>query len=80
VDESERSPRRPIADGTPMKGEESPAIDLASEPEFALANLQVRPSTREVVAGEASEILEPRVMQALMAMARRHGQVVSAIS
>jgi DNA-binding winged helix-turn-helix (wHTH) protein len=77
ADEIERSPARRATDGSPMRADESPAIDLAREPEFALANLQVRPSTREVIAGEAREVLEPRVMQALVALAQRQGQVVS---
>jgi DNA-binding winged helix-turn-helix (wHTH) protein/TolB-like protein len=52
-------------------------IDLAREPDFRIGALEVRPSTREVVAGEAREVLEPRVMQVLTALARRRGEVVS---
>jgi DNA-binding winged helix-turn-helix (wHTH) protein/TolB-like protein len=52
-------------------------IDLAREPDFRIGALEVRPSTREVVAGEAREVLEPRVMQVLVALARRRGEVVS---
>jgi len=53
-------------------------VDLAQEPDFALGPLQVRPSSREVLtaAGER-EVLEPRVMQVLVALARRPDQVVS---
>lgn len=52
-------------------------IDLASEPKFALGGLEVRPPTRELVAGAQAELLEPRVMQVLVALARRRGAVVS---
>src|SRR5262245_47064948 len=53
-------------------------VDLAQEPDFALGPLQVRPSSREVLpaAGER-EVLEPRVMQVLVALARRPDQVIS---
>jgi TolB-like protein/class 3 adenylate cyclase/tetratricopeptide (TPR) repeat protein len=61
-----------------MKAETSPiAIDLSREPAFALGGVEVRPSTREVVIGERRQVLEPRVMQVLVALARRRGEVVS---
>lgn len=61
-----------------MSGLHTPgAIDLAHEPRFALGGLEVRPPTRELVAGGQSELLEPRVMQVLVALARVRGQVVS---
>ena len=53
------------------------AEGLASEPEFDLGDLKVRPSTREVAGAAATELLEPRVMQVLVALARRRGAVVS---
>src|SRR5690349_11749251 len=53
-------------------------VDLAQEPDFRLGSLQVRPSLREVVPGACErEVLEPRVMQVLVALARRPDQVVS---
>ncbi|MDR3510443.1 MAG: winged helix-turn-helix domain-containing protein [Caulobacteraceae bacterium] len=52
-------------------------IDLAREPDFSLGSVLVRPSEREVRLGERHETLEPRVMQVLVALARRPGQVVS---
>lgn len=55
----------------------SDSIDLASEPDFALGNLRVRPSLREVSARGQVEQLEPRVMQVLVALARQRGDVVS---
>ena len=52
-------------------------IDLASEPDFALGRLRVRPSLREVSVNGQVEMLEPRVMQVLVAIARQRGEVVS---
>jgi len=53
------------------------SIDLAQEPAFRLAGLEVHPATLEVVAGDRREQLEPRIMQVLVALARRRGEVVS---
>jgi formylglycine-generating enzyme required for sulfatase activity/DNA-binding winged helix-turn-helix (wHTH) protein/dienelactone hydrolase len=52
-------------------------VDLAREPDFTLGNLQVRPSSREVAGAGDREVLEPRVMQVLVVLAQRRGQVVS---
>jgi DNA-binding winged helix-turn-helix (wHTH) protein/TolB-like protein len=52
-------------------------IDLAHEAAFALGGVEVRPATREAVADEVTEDLEPRVMQVLVALNRRRGDVVS---
>jgi DNA-binding winged helix-turn-helix (wHTH) protein len=52
-------------------------IVLAQEPEFALGHLRISPSKREVIAGEHRELLQPRIMQVLVALARRRGEVVS---
>lgn len=61
-----------------MSADQAPMpVDLAHEPDFTLAGLQVRPSLREVVDDGEREVLEPRVMQVLVALARRRGQVVS---
>src|SRR5476651_666858 len=61
-----------------MADDHSPRpIDLALEPAFTLGALEVRPATREVIAGEARELLEPRIIQVLVALARRRGEVVS---
>ena len=61
-----------------MKADEaSRPVDLAQEPDFALGSLQVRPSLREVLVGAEREVLEPRVMQVLVALARRPDQVIS---
>src|SRR4051812_37475958 len=61
-----------------MEGDLQPRlIDLAQEPAFALGPLEVRPATLEVLSGERREQLEPRIMQVLVALARRRGEVVS---
>ena len=61
-----------------MTGAALPTIvDLAREPAFRLAAVDVRPATREVLGGGRREVLEPRVMQVLVALARRRGEVVS---
>lgn len=53
------------------------AVDLARERAFALGGLAVSPSTREVRFDAGLEILQPRIMQVLVALARRRGEVVS---
>src|SRR5262245_34665773 len=62
-----------------MSADESAApIDLARTANFRIAALEVRPSTREVALADGRhEVLEPRVMQVLVALARRRGEVVS---
>ena len=60
--------------GTPSKADQ---IDLAATPEFELAGLSVRPSTREIVRGDFREALQPRLMQVLVALAQERGEVVS---
>ena len=50
---------------------------LAGEPGFVLGGLEVRPATREVVGAGGAEVLEPRLMQVLVVLAGRRGQVVS---
>lgn len=53
-------------------------IDLAHEHPFQLGNLSIEPGLRQVtVDGGKQEILEPRVMQVLVALARAGGGIVS---
>src|SRR4051812_39390828 len=61
-----------IADVSPSNG-----IHLASRSDFEIGTLRVRPSLREVGTGSQAERLEPRVMQALVALAERPGDVIS---
>ena len=55
-------------------------VDLANATEFRLGQLRIRPAYREVRRGAEVEILEPRVMQVLVALASRVGAVVSRAS
>lgn len=52
-------------------------IDLALAADFRLGALVVNPSAREVTRGGWREMLEPRVMQVLVALAQADGAVVS---
>lgn len=53
-------------------------IQLAHEPAFTVGLLRVLPATRELQRADgASEIIEPRVMQVLVALCRADGHVVS---
>src|SRR4051812_3709834 len=52
-------------------------IDLAGEPDFSLGAMTVSPSTLQTMVGGQGATLEPRVMQMLVALARRRGEVVS---
>lgn len=61
-----------------MRGFTAPEpVVLAQEPDFSLGGLRVCPSTRQVIAGETREMLQPRIMQVLVALARRRDEVVS---
>jgi Tol biopolymer transport system component/DNA-binding winged helix-turn-helix (wHTH) protein len=73
---------RRFADQTPMIEAPGPPrasrpVNLAREPDFRLGTLLIRPSLREASAGSRRHMLEPRVMQVLVALARMDGQVVS---
>lgn len=52
-------------------------VNLAREPDFALGDAEVLPSSREIRFGDTRETIEPRVMQVLVALARHRGKVVS---
>jgi TolB-like protein/DNA-binding winged helix-turn-helix (wHTH) protein len=52
-------------------------MDLAGEAAFCLGALQVSPSTCTISWPQGREVLQPRVMQALVVLARAHGAVVS---
>lgn len=52
-------------------------MNLAREPGFRLGNLEVRPSTRELIHPGGRESLEPRVMSVLIRLARANGEVVT---
>jgi TolB-like protein len=50
---------------------------MKTELDFRLGPLKVRPISNEIVAQRGIEVLEPRVMQVLVELARRRGEVVS---
>jgi DNA-binding winged helix-turn-helix (wHTH) protein/tetratricopeptide (TPR) repeat protein len=53
-------------------------IDLAHQAPFRLGTLEVRPALRQLVRDDGTEeVLEPRVMQVLVALARAEGGIVS---
>jgi len=58
--------------------EQTQAIDLAHSAEFILGRVTVRPALRQLVRDDAmEEVLEPRVMQVLVALAEAGGGIVS---
>ena len=63
--------------GEKLPSDTQPPIDLAREGDFSLGRLQVIPSSREVSWDTERELLEPRVMQVLVALYRAQGRVVS---
>jgi DNA-binding winged helix-turn-helix (wHTH) protein/tetratricopeptide (TPR) repeat protein len=52
-------------------------IDLAHQADFAVGGLRIRPATLQVEWTGASETLEPRIMQVLVVLGQRAGEVVS---
>lgn len=52
-------------------------IVLAHEPDFRIGDVEVRPAARELVTATGRTMLEPRVMQMLIALHRAGGAVVT---
>jgi TolB-like protein/DNA-binding winged helix-turn-helix (wHTH) protein len=52
-------------------------MELAHEPPLRLGEMRVRPSTREVEHPGGRVVLEPRVMEVLVTLARANGEIVS---
>jgi len=52
-------------------------IELAHCPPFRAGAAEVRPATREVVLPDRREVLEPRVMQVLVALVEAGGEILS---
>lgn len=52
-------------------------MNLAREPRFRLGGIDVRPATREVIHAGGRDVLEPRVMSVLIALAQARGEVVT---
>ena len=55
----------------------SSPVNLAHEPPFRIGEVVVRPATRELVHGDRREVLEPLVMQVLIALASARGGILS---
>lgn len=53
------------------------AADLAKLAPIAMGGLEIRPATREIVSPAGCEVIEPRVMQVLLALIAANGEVVS---
>lgn len=53
------------------------ADDLAHIRPFRIGSVEVRPASREVVGGNRREVLEPRVMQVLVALAAARGETLT---
>ncbi|HVT32236.1 MAG TPA: winged helix-turn-helix domain-containing protein, partial [Rhodanobacteraceae bacterium] len=58
-------------------GSPTDPIELSAVPDFELGGLHVHPSTREAIRGGVRHIVEPRVMQVLVALVHARGAVVS---
>jgi DNA-binding winged helix-turn-helix (wHTH) protein/Tfp pilus assembly protein PilF len=52
-------------------------IDLAHTKPFRFGDVEVRPASREVVRGDRHELLEPLVMQVLVALANARSEILS---
>ena len=52
-------------------------IDLAHRVDFSLGSIEVRPASRELVGVDGAVMIEPKVMQVLVALADAGGRVVS---
>jgi Tol biopolymer transport system component/DNA-binding winged helix-turn-helix (wHTH) protein len=68
---------RPTPSESRMEGSDDPVIELAQEAPFDLDGLRVEPSLARVALPDGVRQLQPRVMQVLIALARRAGETVS---
>ncbi len=66
-----------FADFLPTIRELSAMIDLAHCDDFGIGAVTVRPSSRELSSTAGTVMVEPKVMQVLVALARTDGRVVS---
>ena len=60
-----------------MHGTATDSIDLAEVPPFRIGAIAVQPALRQLGTGPGAKLLEPRVMQVLVALAEAGGGVVS---
>jgi len=64
-------------DSKPWSAARPAAMQLATAPAFRLGPLSIDPPARKLSAGEHSEMVEPRVMRVLVALANEAGEVHS---
>ena len=69
--------KRPLMDRSLRPPRLMRPIELAHCSPFRIGNAQIRPATREVIAGGQRRILEPRVMQVLVALGEANGEILS---
>ena len=67
------------ADLLPMNAADRPvkSVDLAHLRPFRIGDVEIRPASREILNGTQREVLEPRVMQVLVALASARGEILS---
>ena len=63
-------------DGGPADQLPAPVVLAHSRP-FRIGSVEVRPATREIIGPAGAEIVEPRVMQVLVALAGANGEILS---
>lgn len=66
-----------MADEANGRGAGRVPVVLAHSPPFRLGETEVRPATREILGPDGAEIIEPRVMQVLVALAGADGEILS---
>jgi DNA-binding winged helix-turn-helix (wHTH) protein/tetratricopeptide (TPR) repeat protein len=71
------SPAAPVMIASDQGGMMPARIVLAHEAPFMLGPVEVRPATRTIARDDVETVIEPRVMQVLVALAGAHGAVVS---
>ena len=57
-------------------GQRVQPVELASEPDFEIGALHVSPALRVLRVPDREEVIEPRAMQVLVALARANSAVV----
>jgi DNA-binding winged helix-turn-helix (wHTH) protein/tetratricopeptide (TPR) repeat protein len=66
-----------LSDSAISDGADDFVVRLARERPFRLGAVDVRPATREVIGPRGRQVVEPRVMQVLVALAQAKGEVLT---
>src|SRR4051794_36939244 len=64
-------------DGTAAETDRNARIALAREKPFRIGAVEVRPAPRTLIGPAGRAILQPRVMQVLVALARANGEILT---